>query len=105
MMTTSMFSVTVSGLAFSSQDMTPSSRVGTTSCQTATWASGTSAVCHISIGDEPDLAVQATVAALAGTQSAAFTYDGDPLHVKSLALVSMELDPVRVIFLCSPWQC
>ena len=73
---TSAYSVTVSGISFGTQDMTASSRIGTTSCQTATWVSGTSATCHTSLGVGSSLAVLTTVSEIAGTQTAVFTYDG-----------------------------
>jgi hypothetical protein len=73
---TSAFSVTVSGISFGTQDITASSRVGVTSCQTATWVSDTSATCHMSLGVGTSLAAQTTVSAVAGTQTAVFTYDG-----------------------------
>ena len=68
--------VTVSGISFGTQDMTASSRVGTTSCQTVTWVSDTSATCHMSLGVGTGLAVQTTMSSVAGTQTAVFTYDG-----------------------------
>jgi hypothetical protein len=74
---TATFSVTVSGISFGTQVMTASNRVGTSSCQTTMWVSGTSAACHMSLGVGTSLAVQATVSAVAGTQTAVFTYDGD----------------------------
>ena len=70
------FSVTVSGVSFGALDATPSGRVGMSSCPTTGWASGTSVVCLMSLGVGTSLAVQATVAAVAGTQTAVFTYDG-----------------------------
>ena len=74
---TSTSSVTVSGVSFGTQDITASSRVGTSSCQTATWVSDTSATCHLSLGVGTSLAAQTTVSAVTGTQTAVFTYDGD----------------------------
>ena len=73
---TSVWSVTVSGLSFGSQDMTASARIGLSSCATTAWASGTSLVCRLSLGVGTGLAVQATVTSVAGTQTAVFTYDG-----------------------------
>jgi len=76
---TAAFSVTVSGVSFGTLDATPSGRVGMSSCPTTGWASGTSVVCLMSLGVGTSLAVQATVAAVAGTQTAVFTYDGTAL--------------------------
>ena len=73
---TAAFSVTVSGVSFSSLDATPSSRIGTSSCQTSAWVSGTSVACLMPLGVGTGLAAQATVSAVAGTQTAVFTYDG-----------------------------
>ena len=112
-MTTSMFSVTLSGLAFSAQDVSPSIQIGFTSCQTTTWASGTSLVCHIRAGDEPGLAVQVAVSSLVGTQTAAFTFDGTPsyfiLYVFSCShgtyfFNSEHRFEVRYILWCTMWD-
>ena len=73
---TSSFSVTVSGVTFGTEDMTTSTRIGISGCQTAAWVSGTSVGCYMSLGVGTSLAVQLTVSAVAGTQTAVFTYDG-----------------------------
>ena len=72
---TASFSVTVSGVNFGALDFTASSRIGTSSCQTTAWVSGTSVACLMSLGVGTGLAAQATVSAVAGTQTTVFTYD------------------------------
>ena len=80
---TASFSVTVSGVSFGALDATPSSRIGASSCQTTAWVSGTSVACLLSLGVGTGLAAQATVSAVAGTQTTVFTYDGaaTPTHL------------------------
>ena len=76
------FSVTVSGVSFSGlTETTPTAAVGTSSCGTTSWASGTSVVCQLSPGDGIAVSAFATVLSVVGTRSSAFSYDGPKIRV------------------------
>ena len=70
------WSVTVSGVSFWVLDATPSSRLGLSSCLTSTWASLTSMLCLPSGGQGVEHGVGVTVAAIVGTRTKTFSYDG-----------------------------
>ena len=89
---TASFSVTVSGVSFGSLDATPSSRIGTSSCKTTAWVSGSSVACLLSLGVGTGLAAQATVSAVAGTQTTVFTYDGAAFNVPFAASQQQRYD-------------
>ena len=74
--TTIGWSVTVSGVSFGALDTTPSSRVGLSSCVTASWASATSVVCLPAGGQGVTHDAVLTSVAVAGTQTTVFSYDG-----------------------------
>ena len=74
--TTIGWSVTVSGVSFGALDTTPSSRVGLSSCVTASWASATSVVCLPAGGQGVSHDAILTSVAVAGTQTRVFSYDG-----------------------------
>ena len=74
--TTVGWSVTVSGVSFGAVDATPSSRLGVSSCTTLAWASSTSVVCLPSGGQGVAHDVVMTVAAIVGTRTKTFSYDG-----------------------------
>lgn len=78
--------VTVSGLDFGTIDVTPTSRLGTTNCLTAAWASSTSAVCVPASGEGPTLDTAMTVEAVVGTRLRTFSYDGAEQHHQVFAL-------------------
>ena len=69
------WSVTVSGIDFSPSNATPSARVGLSTCGTTAWASSTSVLCFSPAGEGGAFAVVATVAGVAGTRTAAFSFD------------------------------
>ena len=72
-------SLTVWGGSFAVVDMTTSSRLGSSSCVTATWVSATSAVCGVSpsnVADWASMQSVLTVESVMGTQTAVFTFDG-----------------------------
>ena len=73
------FSVTVSGIGFGTLGTTPSARVGLSACGTASWASASSVVCQLTAGDSLARDVAVTVAGVAGTRTAVFSYDGAAL--------------------------
>lgn len=99
---TASFSATLSGLSFGSLDATLSIRIGMSSCQTASWASGTSVTCVVSPGVGTGLAAQTTVSGVAGTQTAVFTYDGQAISV--LVAQQAEQGPEASLFaLQPPW--
>lgn len=97
---TAAFSATLSGLSFGSLDATLSIRIGMSSCQTASWASGTSVTCVVSPGVGTGLAAQTTVSGVAGTQTAVFTYDGQAMSV--LVAQQAEQGPEASCLRCSP---
>ena len=74
--TTVGWSVTVSGVSFGALDATPSSRLGLSSCMTSSWASATSVVCLPSGGQGVAHDNGMTVAAIVGTRTKTFSYDG-----------------------------
>ena len=74
--TTIGWSVTVSGVSFGVLDATPSSRLGLSSCVTLSWASATSVMCLPSGGQGVAYDGGMTVAAIVGTQTKTFSYDG-----------------------------
>ena len=76
---TSGYSVTVSGVSFSIGALTPTATVGYSSCGTAAWASSTSLVCMMAVGESSALTVGVTVSGVVGTRTSSFSYDGaDP---------------------------
>ena len=72
------WSVTVSGVDFGFADATPTFGLGLSSCLTTTWASATSAVCLVALGNGPLTEALATVSTIVGTQTSVFSYDGMP---------------------------
>ena len=70
------WSVTVSGVSFGALDATASSRLGLSSCLTSAWASSTSVVCLPSGGQGVEHDGGMTVAAIVGTRTKTFSYDG-----------------------------
>ena len=70
------WSVTVSGMSFGTLNVTPSSRVGFSSCLTSSWVSSTSAACQPSGGQGVAHDGDMTVAAIVGTRTKMFSYDG-----------------------------
>ena len=70
------WSVTVSGLDFGFADATPTFGLGLSNCLTTTWASATSAVCLVALGNGPLTEALATVSTIVGTQTSVFSYDG-----------------------------
>ena len=73
---TSGYSVTVSGLNFGVDTTTPTSTIGLSSCATASWASTSSVVCMLSMGEGVKHEHLMTVAGVVGTRTATFSYDG-----------------------------
>ncbi len=72
------WSVTVSGVDFGFADATPTFGLGLSSCLTTAWASATSAVCLMALGNGPLTEALATVSTIVGTQTSVFSYDGMP---------------------------
>ena len=76
---TSGYSVTVSGMNFAVSATTPTSTIGLSSCATASWASATSLVCMLSMGEGVIHVLRVTVAGVVGSRTAIFSYDGGRL--------------------------
>ena len=68
--------MTVSGVNFGAVDLTASSSVGATPCQTLSWASASSVLCVTQVGDGTAVPLCATVTAVSGTRTASFSFDG-----------------------------
>ena len=79
--------MTVSGVDFLSSDATATAGLGSQSCSTTSWASGTSVVC--SAMAETGAAVDAvtTVGSVVGTQTGGFTFDG--LHLSGVVAFAL----------------
>lgn len=74
--TSSGLSITLNGLNFASRSVTPSARLGVSSCGTAAWISTTSIICHhTSHGYGSGFNLVTTVSNLVGTALMAYTYD------------------------------
>ena len=73
---TSGYSVTVSGLNFGVAATTPTSTIGLSSCATAAWASTSSVVCMLSMGEGVGHELRMTVAGVVGSRTTTFSYDG-----------------------------
>jgi len=73
---TSGYSVTVSGMNFAVSATTPTSTIGLSSCATAAWASASSVVCMLSMGEGVSHELRVTVAGVVGSRTAIFSYDG-----------------------------
>ena len=73
---TSGYSVTVSGLNFGVAATTPTSTIGLSSCATAAWASTSSVVCMLSMGEGVGHELRMTVAGVVGSRTATFSFDG-----------------------------
>ena len=73
---TSGYSVTVSGLNFAVSATTPTSTIGLSSCGTAAWASASSVVCMLSMGEGVSHELRLTVAGVVGSRTATFSHDG-----------------------------
>ena len=73
---TSGYSVTVSGMNFGVAATKPTSTIGLSSCTTATWASTSSAVCMLSMGEGVGHELRMSVAGVVGSRTATFSYDG-----------------------------
>ena len=69
-------SATVSGMSFGLLDVTPSIRLGLTSCATTAWASSSTVTCVLASGDGPQKDVAVTVEGIVGTRTRTFSYDG-----------------------------
>ena len=69
-------SVTMAGLSFGALDVTPSTAIGLTSCETAAWASSTSVRCLVAAGAGPSILTSVTVESVVGTRIAGFSFDG-----------------------------
>lgn len=74
--TTAAWSVTVSGLNFGAADISMTVRLGATTCASASWASTTSVVCFAAAGEGASKGIVASVDGVAGTRTAAFSFDG-----------------------------
>ncbi len=70
------YSVTVSGLNFGVYSTTPTSTIGLSSCATASWASATSVICMLSMGEGVKHELRMTVAGVVGSRTTTFSYDG-----------------------------
>ena len=70
------YSVTVSGLNFAVSATTPTSTIGRSSCTTTAWASPSSVVCMLGMGEGVDLELRMTVDGVVGSRTATFSYDG-----------------------------
>ena len=68
--------VTFSGLDFLSSDATATAGLGSQSCSTTSWASGTSVVCSATAGTGTAVDAVTTVGSAVGTQTGGFTFDG-----------------------------
>ena len=73
---TSGYSVTVSGMNFAVSATTPTSTIGLSSCATAAWASSSSVVCMLSMGEGVSHELRMTVSGVVGSRTATFSYDG-----------------------------
>ena len=71
--------VTVSGLDFLSSDATATAGLGSQSCSTTSWASGTSVVCSAKAEAGTAIDAVTTVGGVIGTQTGGFTFDGPHL--------------------------
>ena len=75
--------VTLSGLAFASINLTPTFSVATIDCATSAWTSGTTVQCRMSAASSGNLAYVAakdgamTVSSVSGTAYAMFSFDGE----------------------------
>lgn len=71
-------SLTLSGVNFGESDVTPTVQIMTTVCDTASWSTTTGLVCDIAGGSDVGslLSVRVSSAALTGTATGSFTYDG-----------------------------
>ena len=81
------YSVTVSGMSFGALDVTPSNRVGLTSCSSTSWASASSVVCLLAAGDGPLNDLRVTVEGIIGTRTRIFSFDGEHSSQKNDTLV------------------
>ena len=70
------YSVTVSGLNFGVDATTPTSTIGLSSCATASWASTSSVVCMLSMGEGVRHELRVTVSGVVGSRTSGFSYDG-----------------------------
>ena len=81
--------VTISGLGFTSEDLTPSAYVSSGSCQTTSWTSATTVWCKM--GPETIALTETTrnrelwAQIAAATSSKAFTFDGNRFTMKTTA--------------------
>ena len=66
----------MSGIDFGSLDTTPTTRLGVSSCMTASWASSTSVTCFTAPGEGAEKDAAMTVAGGVGTRTKTFSYDG-----------------------------
>ncbi len=101
------WSVTVSGLDFGFADATPTFGLGVSSCLTTTWASATSAVCLVALGNGLLTEALATVSTIVGTQTSVFSYDGRPTvtcavvgggHCAAHAMIGINLLPTHELW-------
>lgn len=68
--------VTITGLDFRSSDVTATGVLGTRSCDTGSWTSGTSVVCAAAAGTGPMAAGVVTAVGVVGTRTGGFSFDG-----------------------------
>ena len=70
--------VTVTGVNFRTEDMTPTSNIDYQQCGTASWTSKSSVACTGSAGSAAgaDNDVYITASAIVGSRTRAFTFDG-----------------------------
>ena len=73
---TAAYSVTVSGLNFGVDATTPTSTIGLSSCATASWASTSSVICMLAMGEGVIHELRVTVAGVVGSRTSGFSYDG-----------------------------
>ncbi len=95
---TSGYSVTVSGMNFAVSATTPTSTIGLSSCATTAWASASSVVCMLSMGEGVKHEQRMTVAGIVGTRTATFSYDGKESAKSVLLLQGILLSVVALCF-------
>jgi len=69
-------SVTVVGMNFGNPNLCPTVRIGLTACQTSSWRSETSIICHAAPGVGNTIELSFTLDSLIGTLVGSYTYSG-----------------------------
>jgi hypothetical protein len=82
--TTSGASVTVTGLNFGSEALTPTTSFASTLCSTVAWSSGTAVQCHTVEGIGTAVTGMVTVTTVAGTKLHLFTYDAALISITTV---------------------